>query len=399
MTTARTNSQLHVVIAGAGVAGLEALIALRQLARDRVAITLLAPERAFVYRPLSVGEPFALGEPLKIPVAEIAAEFNVEVIRDGLAAVSPEQHTIRTTEGRTVSYDRLIVATGASREAVYRHATTFRGQEDAETVHGLVRDVEDGYAKRIAFVVPPGVGWSLPLYELALMTARRAFEMSEGAVIDFVTPEERPLAVFGAAAGTDVQALMDEAGIRLHCSTVGEIYGKGSVLLRPTGERIDCDRIVTLPTVRGRTIEGLPSVGEGFIPIDDMACVTGLEDIFAAGDGTNFPIKQGGLACQQADVAAEQIAHDAGIPLEVTKFRPVLRGQLMTGGKPHFMRRDVSGRSGDADASSDHMLWWPPSKVAGKYLAPYLAARDNTNPSVHGETPEVELHGLEFATR
>jgi sulfide:quinone oxidoreductase len=231
------------------------------------------------------------------------------------------------------------------------------------------------------------------------MTARRAYEMSEDVTIDFVTPEERPLAVFGAAAGTDVRKLMDDAGIRLHCSTVGEIYSKGSVLLRPTGERIECDRIVTLPAVRGRAITGLPSDADGFIPIDDMACVVGLEDVFAAGDGTNFPLKQGGLACQQADVAAEQIARDAGVPLEVTSFRPVLRGQLMTGAKPHFMRRDVSGRSGDTEVSSEHMLWWPPNKVAGKYLAPYLASRDNTNPGPVGEGHEVELRGFEFATR
>lgn len=399
MTSARSDSQVHVVIAGAGVAGLEALIALRQIAHDRVAITLLAPEHDFVYRPLSVGDPFALGSPLTIPVASLAEDFHAELIRDGMASVAPERKALRTTEGREVGYDKLIVAVGAKREPVYRHATTFRGQEDVETLHGLVRDVEEGYAKRIAFVVPPGVAWSLPLYELALMTARRGYEMSEDVQITFVTPEERPLAVFGTHAGTDVRKLMEEAGIKIHCSMIGEIYSKGSVLIRPTGERLDVDRIVTLPTVRGFAIPGLPSDSEGFIPIDTFARVAGVDNVYAAGDGTNFPLKQGGLACQQADAAVEHIARDAGIPVEANGFRPVLRGQLMTGGKPHFMRRDVSGRAGDSEESSAHMLWWPPTKVAGKYLAPYLAARDKTGSQPLEGAGEIELQGLQFASR
>lgn len=399
MTSARSESKVHVVIAGAGVAGLEGLIALRQTARDRVAITLLAPEREFVYRPLSVGDPFALGSALTIPVASLAEDFHAEVIRDGLASVAPERHTLKTTEGREVAYDKLIVAVGGKREAVYNHATTFRGQEDVETLHGLVRDVEEGYARRLAFVVPPGIAWSLPLYELALMTARRADEMSQDVEIDFITPEERPLAVFGAHAGSDVRKLMDDAGIRLHCSTIGEIYSKGSVLIRPTGERIDVDRIVTLPTVRGFAIPGLPSDAEGFIPIDTYARVGGVNDVYAAGDGTNFPLKQGGLACQQADAAVEHIARDAGIPVEANGFRPVLRGQLMTGGKPHFMRTDVSGRAGDSEDSTSHMLWWPPTKVAGKFLAPYLAARDKTGSQPLEGAGDVELEGLEFVSR
>src|SRR5215216_3929205 len=105
MTHSRTDSQLHVVIAGAGVAGLEAMIALRQLARDRVALTMLAPEREFVYKPLSVGDPFALGPALHTPVAEITLDLNADLIRDGLAAVDADAHNVTLTEGQKVPYD------------------------------------------------------------------------------------------------------------------------------------------------------------------------------------------------------------------------------------------------------------------------------------------------------
>ena len=59
--------------------------------------------------------------------------------------------------------------------------------------------------------------------------------------------------------------------------------------------------------------------------------MSGAEDVYAAGDGTNFPIKQGGIACQQADAVAEVIAKAAGASLEPRSFRPVLRGRLITG--------------------------------------------------------------------
>src|SRR5580765_1413411 len=121
---------VHVVVAGAGVAGLEAIIALRALAGDRVNITMLAPEHDFVYRPLSVGEPFALGAANRIPVADLATQFNLDLRRDGLESVDPDGHTVVLGNGETVHYDKLIVATGARQAPAYSHALTFRGQED-----------------------------------------------------------------------------------------------------------------------------------------------------------------------------------------------------------------------------------------------------------------------------
>jgi sulfide:quinone oxidoreductase len=155
------------------------------------------------------------------------------------------------------------------------------------------------------------------------------------------------------------------------------VPGNGVVLARPSGLRVDCDRIVALPRLEGLSLRSIPHDAEGFIPIDNHGRVAGIENVYAAGDGTNFPVKQGGIACQQADAVAEVIAKSAGAPIEPRSFRPVLRGQLLTGGDSHFMRTDLSGREGDAIKSGPHTLWWPPSKVAGRYLAPYLHATEN----------------------
>jgi sulfide:quinone oxidoreductase len=397
-----TRWAVQVVVAGAGVAGLETVIALRALAGDRVNITLLAPEHDFVYRPLSVGEPFALGAAARIPVAELAAEFNLELRLDSLDSVDADAHTVRLGNGDAVHFDKLIVATGAQQEPAYTHALTFRGQEDAETVHGLVLDVEQGYSRQIAFVVPPGVAWSLPLYELALMTAHRAQEMSVDVELTFVTPEERPLAIFGRDASVDVAKLLTDAGITVHCSTSAEIPVKGTLVLRPGGAQLEVQRIVALPVVTGRRVTGLSADSKGFLPIDEHARVNGTVDVYAAGDGANFPLKQGGIACQQADAAAEHIASEAGIPIEAHPFRPVLRGKLLTGRDPHYMSHDVSGMTGGPDMGGEHILWWPPTKVAGRYLAPYLAGRETGTvaPSdADVDVSDIELHGNEFAAQ
>lgn len=399
------NGRTNVLVAGGGVAAIEAMLALRDIAGDRVSITLVAPQEDFNYKPLSVGEPFALGNTLSLPLATVARDVGAELRQDALAAVDADAHTARLEGGETLSYDALLVAVGARRIPALQHAATFRGQEDSESVHGLIQDLEGGYARRIVFVVPAGVAWALPIYELALMAAQRAYEMSLTDVeLTIVTPEERPLGVFGPGASDDLERMLDEAGIRLETSSRAEIPGSGTVVLHPHGKVLEADRIIALPVATPIEIEGLPRDRDGFIPVDSHGHVRGADDVYAAGDGTWFPVKQGGLACQQADAAAESIAAEAGARVDPTPFKPVLRGKLMTGARPLFMRSDISGAAGDESITSGHTLWWPPGKVAGAYLAPYLAAREQ---QPEGPTPPIhrshlvleskrEGHGIEL---
>ena len=381
MTTETSSNTTNVLVAGGGVAALEAVLALRVQAGERVAMTMLAPDEHFVYQALSVGEPFALGHAKRYPLAEAAERIGLDLHAGALASVDPAARAARTSDGAELHYDALLLALGAGREPAFDHALTFRGQEDGEVARGLVQDVEGGYVRRIAFVVPPGHAWSLPLYELALMTAARAREMSvDGVEITVVTPEESPLAVFGAQASAEVGRMLSDAGIRVEAGAHATIERKGEVLLRPGDRRLECDRVVALPRIVGRPVQGVPADEDGFIAIDEHARVLGVERIWAAGDGTAFPVKQGGIACQQADAAAADIARVAGADVEAEPFRPVLRGQLLTGSSPRFMRHSLEGGHGDDSEVSPETLWWPPSKIAGVHLAPFL-----------GELPEAGL--------
>src|SRR3954471_15976241 len=365
----------RIVIAGGGVAALEAAIALRAIAGSQPQITLVSPSPDFVYQPLSVGDPFAMGPTPRIPLSEFAEELGVDLLETSIVAVGKDHAVLY--DGGFMVYDKLIVAIGAPRVAAYEFATTFRGDDDTQAVHGLIQDLEMGLTTKIAFVVPTGVAWSLPIYELALMAARRAWEMQIETEITIVTPEDRPLGIFGAAAADDLEKRLAEPGIRLLARTAAEIPAHGRVILGPGGEEITCDRVIALPVTEGPQLAGLPNDTDGFIPIDTFARVTNTPDVYAAGDGTNFPLKQGGIACQQADAAAAHIAWSLGLGEHPEPFRPVLRGRLLTGHKPQFMRHDVTARNGEEDASASQPLWWPPTKVAGKYLAAYLAERES----------------------
>ena len=92
--------------------------------------------------------------------------------------------------------------------------------------------------------------------------------------------------------------------------------------------------------------------------------------MWAAGDAIAFPVKQGGLAAQQAVAAAQAIAARAGADVHPEPFRPVLRGVLLTGRGKAWLRKDLDSPEGEAER---HALFWPPTKIAGRYLSPYLA--------------------------
>ena len=254
---------------------------------------------------------------------------------------------------------------------------------DAETLHGLVQDVEGGYTRAIAFVVPGDGSWPLPLYELALMLAERAFEMGVDVALHFVTPETAPLAVFGTDAASEVEQLLKTAGITLHTSTRADEVQAGRVRLGADGRELAVERVVTLPRLDGPAISGLPSDARGFLVTDAHGRVAGVADVYAAGDITAFPIKQGGLACQQADAAAAQIAADAGAGVEAEPFTPVLRGMLLTERWTRFLRRDAAGHGDHADVAG-RALWWPPTKIAGRELAGYLETLDEELGRVRG---------------
>jgi sulfide:quinone oxidoreductase len=394
MSAALSQGPLRVVIAGGGVAGLEALLALADLAEDRLEVALVDPAIDFVYKPMAVAEPFAAGEAERRALRPAVEELGGRFVPQALAAVRPAERHAELADASALAYDALLVAVGARARPAFRRAVTFGSEGGARELTDMVADLGRGTARRVAFVVPPRVAWSLPLYELALLTERRAREAGASDVsCVVVTPERRPLALFGERASRAVGDLLARRGIEVITGARAREIEDGRLVLDPGHRPLRADHVVALPTLDGPHLPGLPRDREGFIPIDDRCRVRDVERIWAAGDGTTFPIKQGGLAAQQADVAAEQIAALAGVEVRPRPFEPVLRGMLLTGEDSVYAHRDLRRGPTSGDASED-CLWWPPHKIGGRYLPAWLAhaqARSDLEPPRRPLDVEVAL--------
>ena len=378
-------SDFRVVICGGGIAAVEGLLRLRRLAGDSVDIELIAPNDELVYRPMAVREPFAAGPARRYPLGPIARDAGADWAQDSLSWVEPDARVVHTAEGRRVEYDALLIAIGARQVEAYEHAGTFRDAEADATYHGIVQDVEGGYSRSLAFIQPVGPVWPLPLYELALLTAERAESMDiRNLELVLVTPEPRPLGVFGSAVSEVVQNRLARAGIKVYCNSLAKVPAAGQLVIQPQGVELHADRIISMPRVAGPSVRGLPGAGaHGFLAIDKHCSVPGTGGrVFAAGDAANYPIKHGGLGAQMADAAAAAIAVLAGSATEAPAFSPVIQGKLLTGSNPVYMTARPIGAESFESEVFDKPPWPSDDKVVAEELGPYLETFDSLHASL-----------------
>ena len=276
------------------MAGLETCLALRDLAGDRVRCSLLTPEAEFVYRPMAVAEPFARGRAQRHRLDAIAEQLEVELIQGALASVDdPARLRSRKTAGSSPT-TRSWSRSARARNRPSSGALTWTPERDAEVFGGLLRDIEEGYSKRVAFVVPIAVAWPLPAYELALMTAWQADSMGRDDLeITIYTPEDAPLAMFGAAAIAAVREDLDEVGIVVETGCHVVAHGDGPPVVEPGARSLADSRVVALPRALGWALPGLPHDTRGFIQCDAHGKVFGTATVWAAGDATSFPDQTG----------------------------------------------------------------------------------------------------------
>jgi sulfide:quinone oxidoreductase len=372
----------RVLIAGGGFAAVEAMLALRAHA-GAADVELISPDRRFVYRPAATAQPFDRKPPMSYDLAAIAHDLGARHRVDRLEAVAPAARLARLASGTVAPYDSLILAIGVKRLARVAGALTFADHSRAPQFEAVLEDLAAGTARRIVFAIPSGVCWALPMYELALFTAGYAREREVEADIAIVTPERAPLDVFGAHASGLVRDLLDERGVRFLGARNPERFDRdGRLHLRSKADPLAADRVIAAPSMVGRPIAGIPGSWHGFVPTDARGRVEGLDGVYAAGDMTTYPIKQGGLATQQADTIAADIGvRWAGAPVSDWPIVRVLRARLIGGMQPVELvaALDRGGRAIDArlDAACGPVSSNAPAhtKVYGRHLSPYLGSR------------------------
>jgi sulfide:quinone oxidoreductase len=366
-----------VVIVGGGVAALEAALILGDLAGDRARVDIYSARDEFVYRPHAVGRPFGAAPLKTYDLGALARRCGAELHTDNVVSVDDSARLATTFGGVSVPYDYLVYAAGAGRRSAIPGAATFWGIAEATDVDDLIGRFRNGQIRRVAFTMPSVGEWSLPMYELALMTDA---ELTRAGVGDYeltvVTPEDAPLRLFGRGAGDAVATLLKERGIEVIAETHAVRFHEGRLYVVPDAT-LDVDEVISLPRLEPRAVEGLITDSDGFVRVDDHCRVFNRERIYAAGDTTSFPVKQGGIAAQQADVAAEAIAAELGVPIEPSVFDPVLRGVLWTGYEPLYLQGWLEGGHGESSTLSTEPPWkGGKDKIVARALTSFLAEVD-----------------------
>ena len=371
----RRSEDPKILIVGGGVGAIEAALALHDLAGDRAQLEICSGRGDFVYRPFAVGEPYGASRVLRYGLEGLAASCGARFRQENVIAVDPELRLARTHDGAEIPFDYLVVACGSRLLWSVPGAITFWGVADEGEMQEVVTRLRQGRLRRLVFTMPGGNGWALPAYELALMAATEMAQAGiAGTRITIVTPEDGPLQIFGRRASEQVAELLADHGIEVIAGTHPVSYENGALTVVP-GDQLEADAVVSLPRLEGRHIEGLPYDAAGFIPVDDHSRVAGLPRRLRGRRRHRFPVKQGGIATQQADVAAETIAADLGCEVEADPLDPVLRGILWTGAKPRYLFGWLGGGHGETSVASERPPW-PidnPSKLIGRYLTPFLA--------------------------
>lgn len=383
-------SQPHVVIAGGGAAGLEGVLALRAAVGAAVDITLVEPSPAFTYRPVSTLSPFNATQPDRFATATLAQDAGARWLQAAVEEVQPDARRLILTGRRVLEYDELLVAVGANRVEAVPGALTWRDGRDAAALRAVIEELRSGRGLRIAFTVPSGCAWSLPAYELALLTAHELRER-QGVEIGVVTSESRPVEAFGPTPAARVAGLLADAGIQLWTEMhVTDFDGSVAHMSLDVGGSFRCDALVALPHSTGPFLPGLQHDAGGFIPVDHGACARD-EGVHVAGDACDWPIKQAGLAAWQADVAAASICTRLGLPAPAPPGPAVLRALLLTGSGRLFLRRPLSAPDGEATTDA---LWNPPAKIVSGRLASFLALHADFYGESRGGQPDgVSLAG------
>jgi sulfide:quinone oxidoreductase len=394
------STPLRVVVAGAGIAGLETLVGLRALAGERVKLTLLAPVSSFGYRPLSTATPFTFREGRNLSLRALAEGVDATLVQDGLAQVDTGRRRVLTRNGDFLPYDALVLAMGVRHPSGSPPGARWtRGPGGPPLFARLLSDIEAGEARRIAFVVPADAAWPVDAYELAMVAARAA-EQAGGGEVTLLTAEHSPVYVLGEAASETVRQQLADAGIELRTGVglgpdpTTEETGRdafsavvarlatsrgraprprGTVLRLDGGETLSVDRVVSLPTALGPSVAGVAHDPRGFIPVNEHTHASGADRVVAVGDATTVRLKHSALAVAQADSAAETLAAEAGADIAPTPWSPILYGILAA--PPHFPDPPDSVWLPSGEPIT-HCLWWPPGHVTGRHLAPYVAARD-----------------------
>jgi len=378
----------QVVVAGAGMAGIEAALALREFAGERAAVTVVDPGRRFAIPASATGSAFGIPPAVDVSLTRIVARTGATLRRSHLVAVDARRQLAMLAGGELLRYDDLIVAIGPRLAPGIPEALTFRGHPDVDELRSLVDAVvshaERGGDTDVVIIIPDGCGWPLAGYEIALMAREHLLAAGHGDLcrVAVVTAEDVPLSCFGPLAGAAAVGKLRRTGIEIATGARVTEFDWGRLVLGDGTTRA-ADRVVSLPVMRGPALGGLPMDPEGFVRCEPDGTVAGVPGVRVVGDAGTFPVKRGGIACQQADSVAAAIARRLGAGVDALAFMPAMPEWIWDGADGWLSHE----REMELERGEDSGAWWPVPKVAGRFLAPFLHEIATTPTPAAGKGP------------
>jgi sulfide:quinone oxidoreductase len=375
--------------------------------QDHSGGALVSDRDYFLFKPNTIYIPFGLDpEKLKVGLERPTRRKKIAFIKDRVREVDADAKKVRT-EGRELSYDFLVVATGAD----MRPEEVPGLKENAETIwtpremlklrlalYDLLEEAREGLHKRVLFLVAPNNKCAGPLYELVFMldTWLRRKGVRSNIDLTWSTYEQTYIQAFGPRLHEVATDEFERRVIAAHTGYTAQRVGKGEVHYA-NGEILPYDLLVTFsPYVSQISYPTLPGDDRGFIQTDlATRQVTGHSDIYAVGDAGDFPVKQAFLAFLQADAAAEHLsARVLGTEPELA-FEPTSMCVMEQFDKATFAQvplrlTGVPDKPIEVDSSAMEMYKvgsYPAWRLGKKMLGYYLPFRFGWGNPFHAGTP------------
>lgn len=319
-----------VVVVGGGFGGLESAFMLRMRMHDDVDISLVSDRDSFLFKPNTIYIPFgAEPQSLLVELDKPLRKKHISFFGGSVKEVDPDKRRVSLEDGTALHYDSLVLATGAAMRpeevpGLDDNASTIWTPEKMLELRGQLAQLEQrarrGETQKVLFLVPPNNKCSGPLYEIVFMleTWSRRKGIRDRLDITYSTYEESFIQAFGPRLHEVVTEEFSERGITGHTSEVVKKVLPGVVHYQD-GTTRDYDLLISFPPyIAAVHYEALPADDRGFLKTTlETRQVEGHPDIYAPGDGGDFPVKQAFLAFLQADAVADHI----GSRFDAKQFR------------------------------------------------------------------------------
>jgi sulfide:quinone oxidoreductase len=307
----------RVVVLGGGVGGtLAANLVSKRLGPD-AHVTVVDPTGRHVYQPGFLYVALDQANPKWLSRDERSLLRNdVELVIGSAERIDPGAANVRLTSGERLSYDYLVVATGAGLaperiEGLEEGSHHFYSQEGAERLRTELAAFDGG---RIVVGIA-GIPYKCPPapveFVLLLEESLRRRGIRDRSEITLLSPLNRAFTI--ESASKLVQPIMEQRGIGLSTFfNVEQVDPAAHVITSLEGEKAEYDLAVIVPPHHGQAFVDASGLGDpgGWIRTDrETLQADGQDRIFAIGDATDLPIsKSGSTAHFEAPVVASRIA-------------------------------------------------------------------------------------------